>query len=70
MIDSVLSALPAKTVRVLETPSHRAADGNSSRRDSVNDAGIYLSSQAALDATTLSEKQREKSQIKPEEFAK
>ena len=70
MIDSVLSALPAKTVRVLETPSHRAADGNSSRRDSVIDAGIYLSSQAALDATTLSEKQRKNSQIKPEELAK
>ncbi|KAI1783003.1 hypothetical protein LXA43DRAFT_1103114 [Ganoderma leucocontextum] len=50
-MNSVLKVAATKTLRVLDTASHKAAVGHNSPKDTLNDAGFYLDTPRARSAT-------------------
>ncbi|EJF58100.1 hypothetical protein DICSQDRAFT_173329 [Dichomitus squalens LYAD-421 SS1] len=68
VIQSVLKAAGCKNLRFLDTANHKANDGNSGRKETFNDAGFYLNTRLARDATTFTAKHRKRSKMSEKEL--
>ncbi|TBU42658.1 hypothetical protein BD309DRAFT_923204 [Dichomitus squalens] len=68
VIESVLDAAGCEDLRFLETTNHKASDGNSGRKETFNDAGIYLDTPLARNATTFTAEHRKGSKMGEKEL--
>ncbi|KAI1791897.1 hypothetical protein LXA43DRAFT_888372 [Ganoderma leucocontextum] len=67
-VQSVLDAAGCDVLRFLDTANHKAKDGNSGKRDTFNDGGIYMNSPLAREATEFTSEHRERSTMTPEQL--
>ncbi|KAI0794659.1 hypothetical protein C8Q74DRAFT_1445958 [Fomes fomentarius] len=70
-VDSALEAADCEDLHYLDTASHKAADGNNEKTDTVNDGGIYWKdTPLAREVTKFTEQDRKRSKIAPQELGK
>ena len=62
-MQSVLDVAQSQTLRVVDTASHKAKDGDDQPTDTLNDVGFYLESPDSRAATDLNPEQRKHSKI-------
>ncbi|KAI0325236.1 hypothetical protein GY45DRAFT_1211529, partial [Cubamyces sp. BRFM 1775] len=62
-MQSVLDTAQSKTLRVVDTASHKAADGYNKPADTLNDVGFYLHTPISRAATDLIPEQGKRSKI-------
>ncbi|KAH9903127.1 hypothetical protein C8Q73DRAFT_673096 [Cubamyces lactineus] len=62
-MQSVLDAAQSKKLRVVDTASHKPADGDNEPTDTLNDVGFYLDTPISRTATDLTPEQRQHSRI-------
>ncbi|KAJ8455167.1 hypothetical protein ONZ51_g12598 [Trametes cubensis] len=62
-MQSVLNVAQSKTLRVVDTASHKAKDGDDQPTDTLNDVGFYLDTPRSRAATDLTSEQRQHSKI-------
>ncbi|PIL24562.1 hypothetical protein GSI_12446 [Ganoderma sinense ZZ0214-1] len=70
VVQSVLDAAECDVLRFLDTANHKAQDGNSGRKETFNDGGIYKNSPLAREATEFTDAHRERSKISPDDMAR
>ncbi|EJF58110.1 hypothetical protein DICSQDRAFT_139753 [Dichomitus squalens LYAD-421 SS1] len=68
VIESVLDAAGCEDLLFLATTNHKANDGNSGRKETFNDAGIYLNTSLARNATTFTAEHRKGSKMSEKEL--
>ncbi|KAI0794693.1 hypothetical protein C8Q74DRAFT_590188 [Fomes fomentarius] len=70
-VDSALEAADCEDLHYLDTASHKAADGDNEKTDTVNDGGIYWKDiPLAREVTKFTEQDRKRSKIAPKELEK
>nr|VWO97644.1 2-octaprenylphenol hydroxylase (EC (2-polyprenylphenol 6-hydroxylase) [Ganoderma boninense] len=70
VVQSVLDAAECDVLRFLDTANHKAKDGNSGRRDTFNDGGIYVNTPLAREATEFTSEHRARSAMTPDQLKK
>ncbi|TBU24408.1 hypothetical protein BD311DRAFT_791025 [Dichomitus squalens] len=68
VIESVLDAAGCEDLRFLATTNRKTNDGNSGRKETFNDAGIYLDTPIARNATTFTAEHRKGSKMSEKEL--
>ncbi|KAM5541449.1 hypothetical protein V8D89_005003 [Ganoderma adspersum] len=70
VVESVLEAAECDVLRFLDTANHKAKDGNSGKKETFNDGGIYKNSPLAREATEFTAEHRERSKMSSDDLAR